>query len=399
MNIFDNIVINSILLLFPGIMYLLYLSTNKNIKNKGIYSTLSLITSFYLLYKFNINLIDTILLLHSVLIIAYLDNKYILANIFGMCIIILYRNELNFIWILIFIYVVSIILYILNSYKKINNIIFLEIFIIISSIDYYVFAKYNNLTSINSIISYIAITNITYIIILLGKKILRVHMNYKELQNEKQIRLSLFKITHEIKNPIAVCKGYLDMIDMNNTKQVHKYIPIIKSEIERLLGILQDYLLINKASMDLDIMDINLLLEDTIEKVNPLLREKNISLNLDIVDDEVYINGDYNRLSQVMINLLKNSIEAITTNIGQIKVKSKLKNNNYYIEVIDNGIGMSREVINKMKTPFFTTKKRGSGLGVSLIYEIVEAHGGKVKYSSEYGKGTKVTLEFPMYIE
>jgi len=50
-----------------------------------------------------------------------------------------------------------------------------------------------------------------------------------------------------------------------------------------------------------------------------------------------------------------------------------------------------------MKEPFFTTKIKGSGLGVSLIYEIVEAHGGKVKYSSEYGKGTKVVLEFPIY--
>lgn len=58
---------------------------------------------------------------------------------------------------------------------------------------------------------------------------------------------------------------------------------------------------------------------------------------------------------------------------------------------------MTKETLQKMKEPFFTTKKRGSGLGVSLIYEIVEAHGGKIEYETEYGKGTTVKLEFPLY--
>ena len=58
---------------------------------------------------------------------------------------------------------------------------------------------------------------------------------------------------------------------------------------------------------------------------------------------------------------------------------------------------MTKEVMEKMREPFYTTKKRGSGLGVSLIYEIVEAHNSKVEYYSTYGKGTKVVLEFPIY--
>ena len=75
----------------------------------------------------------------------------------------------------------------------------------------------------------------------------------------------------------------------------------------------------------------------------------------------------------------------------------KIKDNKYYLTIEDNGIGMSKETMNKMKNPFFTTKKRGSGLGVSLVYEIVEAHNGKIEYSSEYGKGTKVTVYLPLY--
>ena len=78
------------------------------------------------------------------------------------------------------------------------------------------------------------------------------------------------------------------------------------------------------------------------------------------------------------------------------KANKKIKDNKYFLLIEDNGIGMNKEVLDKMKNPFFTTKKRGSGLGVSLIYEIIEAHNGKIEYLSEYGKGTKVTLYFPI---
>ena len=101
----------------------------------------------------------------------------------------------------------------------------------------------------------------------------------KILQKEKQIRLSLFKVTHEIKNPIAVCKGYLDMLNVNNKEQVSKYIPIIKSEIERLLTLLEDFMLVNKNNVDLDIMDINLLLEEVTDKLKPLLDENSRASN------------------------------------------------------------------------------------------------------------------------
>ena len=392
---FEICLIDSILILFPLVIYLLYLSTNKNLKCKNVYIILSLVSSFYLLYRFNINTISTVLILNSIIIISYIEDKYILANIFSLLIIILYRNY-NHVWLLIFIYLIGILLNILNSKKKISNIVFLEIFVIISSFIYFIFSyKYNNYFSLNIIISYIIISNIIYQMNYLGKKILSTHMTYKELQNEKQVRLSLFKITHEIKNPIAVCKGYLDMMNTKDISQVEKYVPIIKSEIERLLGILQDYLLINKANMDLDIMDINMLVEDTLDKLKPMLDDKSINLDLDLIDDEVFINGDYNRLSQVLINIIKNSIEAID-NGGLIKINSTIKNDNYFIVIEDNGCGMTSDIMSKMREPFYTTKHRGSGLGVSLIYDIVEAHHGTVDYKSEYGKGTKVTLTFSL---
>ena len=95
------------------------------------------------------------------------------------------------------------------------------------------------------------------------------------------------------------------MLNVNDSKQVERFVPIIKSEIERLLSLLQDYLLINKNNLDLDIMDLNLMIEDNVKKLQPLLQNNKVNLNLDLVDDEIYVNGDYNRLSQVVINIIR----------------------------------------------------------------------------------------------
>ncbi|MBE6139641.1 MAG: HAMP domain-containing histidine kinase [Firmicutes bacterium] len=408
MNLFQIIFLDVVLLIFPILVYLLYLSTDKNIseKSKKIYLSLVIITSFFLLYNYGIDTpkLIPVLVLNSIVIFSYLEDRYVIANFISIFILFMYNNFFNYILFLLVSYILISILYLIKKSIKLNNLIFVNLSIIISSIVYYIWIfKFNNELFnseilLSAIICYLFIVNIICLMYETGEKILQTHLTYKELQQEKQIRLSLFKITHEIKNPIAVCKGYLDMINVKDSKQVERYVPIIKSEIERLLSILQDFLLINRDNLDLDIMDFNMLVEDTIHKLNPLLSDNNINLNLDIVDDEIFINGDYNRLSQVLINIIKNSIEAIPENSnGKINISTKIKDNKYYLVVEDNGIGMNEEVLANMKKPFYTTKKRGSGLGVSLIYEIVEAHNGKIEYTSEYGKGTKVILQLPLY--
>lgn len=405
MNIFRVVVFNVILLLFPLFIYLIYLSTNKNINNKlkKLYLDLSLITSFFLIKEYGSNIeLMSLLVLNSLIILSYIEDRVILANTFLILIMLIYNNIYNNIYFLLIIGFITFIIYIIKKKLKLNDYLFLDIVGIMSSIIYilwmYIFNKnYFNVNSIIiTIISYIFIINITNLIYETSKKILSINMTLKELEQEKQIRLSLFKITHEIKNPIAVCKGYLDMINVKDKGQVERYVPILKSEINRLLSLLQDFLLINKNNLDLDIMDMNMLVEDTVDKLKPLIEENNIKINLDLIDDEIFINGDYNRLSQVLINIIKNSIESIN-NKGKITIKSKVKNNKYYLNIEDNGCGMDKETLNKIKEPFFTTKKRGSGLGVSLIYEIIEAHSAKINYDSESGKGTKVNLTFSLY--
>ena len=185
-------------------------------------------------------------------------------------------------------------------------------------------------------------------------------------------------------------------MDINNKNKVKEYIPIIKSEIDRLLNLLQDFLLVNNSSINLDIMDINMLIEDVIKKERSLIENKNIKLKLNLIDDEIHINGDYNRLSQVLINIIKNSIEAIDNDNGIIKIKNIIKNNYINIIIEDNGYGISEKNLKMIKEPFYTTKNRGTGLGVSLSDEIVKAHNGILIYDSKESRGTKVTIKLPL---
>ena len=335
MNLFQIVLLDVILLIFPILIYLLYLSTNKNMttKSKRIYLVLALASSFFSLSVFGVNELSyvQILVLNSIVIFLYLENRFIVANVFSALILVVYSGFFNNILFLVLIYILIAILYLIKRLNKINNLLFIQLCIAFSSLVFVFWIyKFNNdyfyIEKVMSIIiAYFFIVNIMCLMYEVGQKILQTHLTFKELQQEKQIRLSLFKITHEIKNPIAVCKGYLDMLNVKDTRQVERYIPIIKSEIERLLSLLQDFLLINKNNLELDVMDFNMLIEDTIKKLEPLLNDNKINLNLNIIDDEIFINGDYNKLSQVLINIIKNSIEAIPKGKnGKIFISTKL---------------------------------------------------------------------------
>ena len=399
MNMFDNLMLDIILILFPILIYLVYLESNKNInKNtKKMMLNLSIISSLFLIIKFSNDnyIMINYLVLSTLILISYLKDSYILANI--LVLITLYIYNINTIFFIPYIFLILI--YILKKIIKFSDYIFIDIFMLFESISLLITKK----VTIQNIFIFLSIYLIIHIIYLLYKqseKIIKYHLDYKELQKEKQIRLSLFKITHEIKNPIAVCKGYLDMLNITNEEQVRKYIPIIKSEIERLLGLLQDFMLVNQDNVELDIMDINLLLEEVINKLKPMLEERNIKFEKNLIDDEIYINGDYKRLSQVFINLIKNSIEAIPNEKrGLISIKNNINKNNLNIIIEDNGVGINKKIISKIKTPFYTTKVKGTGLGVSLSNEIIKAHKGNLKYHSEEGKYTKTIIDLPLYEE
>lgn len=220
--------------------------------------------------------------------------------------------------------------------------------------------------------------------------------NYLELyEKEKKLRTSISKLTHEIKNPLAVCNGYLEMIKNEDQKSKEKYLNIVREEIKRTLSVINDFSFFSKDKvLDLEEIDLSLLLEDTINTVKPLITKDQGKIIL-ISKEELYLLGDYDRLKQAFINIIKNSLEAKSNNKLQITIKITNHNNFYQINIKDNGIGMTKEELSHLFEEYYTTKKMGTGLGTSYTKEIIELHHGNISYSSHKNTGTTVKISLP----
>lgn len=412
MNWFETMILHVIYILFPLLVYLFYLTYSKNTNKKinNLFLDLTLLSSEYLCLKYTNNYFfkTTILIVNIPIIISYTRKRGITALIISALAIVYYMNMFGgYLYIFIIEYLIYFVLYLYFMCKKNlkNYYLFVSQMLMIKTLFFLIviFLKTNNnyeffisfkLLFILLIMFYV----LTYFIVMLFnefEEILRYHLSYKELEQDKQIRGSLFRITHEIKNPIAVCKGYLDMYDENNIDKYKKYIPIMKKEIDHTLVLLQDFLCMNNIIIEKEEIDINMLIDDVSSNLKGLMKKKGIECIVDLVDDDIYINGDYNRLTQVIINLIKNSIEATSID-GTISIITTVDNNNFKLVINDNGEGMNSDVLAHIREPFYTTKVNGTGLGVSLSYEIVEAHNGKLIYDSILGKGTTVTMLLPL---
>lgn len=408
LNIIETIIKNCIYISFPLLVYLLYIAYNKNIgrKENDLVLDFTLMTSFYLVIRFADKL--PLLSFNSILFIAYIKKRSICSYIMTAIIVIYYVVFFDFNFYLTVLEYLSY-YFIYLSYKDetkidnslINMLIFFKSFWFSFTVYYYGIVSGKSYIITSKIAVYLFILYVIccfcFYLFKLGEKIMNYHMTLKELEQEKQIRTSLFKITHEIKNPIAVCKGYLDMFDVNNKEHSIKYIPIIREEIRKTLNLLQDFLSMTIIKINKDILDINLLIETVITNMKLLLKENKIKLNVKLIDDEIFIDGDYNRLNQVLVNVIKNSIEALE-NIDDacIEIYTKLDDNYVYLYVEDNGIGISDEDLVRIKEAFFTTKSNGTGLGLSLSNEIINAHNGKMNFTSQKNKGTIVEIKLPL---
>lgn len=403
MNFFEIFILNSIYALFPIMIYLICFLryTILNHKVNDLILDFCLISSFYLLVRFGVleTGIISILIFNVPLLVAYLNKRDLSIGILSMIIVGYYVSAYNnYIYLIVIEYIMYYVLYILLIRKSNQKGIFTIIFIILKSLSFLILGL-NNMNWFNIVIYLILFWLLCFLIIHLldnGKEWIKIRLTFKELEKEKQIRTSLFKITHEIKNPIAVCKGYLDMFDVNNKEHARKYIPIIRSEVNRTLLLLQDFLDCNHLKVNKDIMDINMLLEEVSNSCMPLINNKKINYIANIDENELYIEGDYERLKQVFINIIKNSIEAINKSDSYIELNTEIKREHIHITIEDNGTGMSKEDLDKIKEPFYTTKKDGTGLGVTLSLEIIKAHNGSMKYASEFGNGTKVEVVLPI---
>ncbi len=399
MKIFDYILLDVTIIVMPLMIYLLYTAYNKTLSKEenNLIFILTIFSQIYFTIKYGHSLYKKmpLFIIDIPLLISYTKkSKPLIFTSSALILLYYYQYYSNY---LIFTIIAEYIIYYLISLKINKPNTYITIFCILKTVFTIILNQKLNFEIISSSALLYIIS--IFVIYLLEKTedMLKLHKSIKEIENDKQIKTSLFKITHEIKNPIAVCKGYLDMYNENKIDDFKKHVPILKEEIDRTLILLEDFLAMNKQKINKDILDINLLLEEVINNMNMLFIKNGIKLESEISEDEIYINGDYNRLTQVFINILKNSIEASEkNNNAKIKIWTQIDKENINIYVKDNGVGIPKEILNKIKEPFYTTKVKGTGLGVSLSSEIINAHKGKLKYESKEGKYTTVTVTLPL---
>jgi signal transduction histidine kinase len=393
----DLVLLNVVFIAVPVLIYLLYIVYDNVIDNKGkdLFFAFSIFTSIYLITKYSLYFEYTTDIIKILLLICLLKNKIKLSVVISLfiCLYFGYINNYDILVLLVQHFIqISIFIILVKTNIKYKLFIFLIIEILFGILFNY--DSYINVVVLNSI--YIISSYIIFTLLVKLEKVIDIYGTIRVVEYEKEFRNSLFEVTHEIKNPIAVCKGYIDMLDTNNKKQVNKYIPIIKEEIDRTLTLMNDFLNLTKLSINKNIIDIALLLDDVCNCIEAFICNKNIHFMFDIVDDEVFIDGDYDRLKQVFINLIKNSVEAIDKDkIGIIKLKMVV-NKKVFITLTDNGCGMSKDTIENIGNAFYTTKEKGTGLGVKLSSEIIEQHDGKIKYKSKLNQGTTVKIELPL---
>lgn len=406
MDIYISLFLNITFIMFPLCLCLICISNSQKLdeKTNTIYLDLALITMCYLIS----NLVDRgsffgLYLLNVPLVLAYKNKRTITSIIISIILIVYYDKifDINICYFIIEYTVYFFVNYIFQN-KNIKGIgsiasiasiksIILSVLILYSQIQY----KTKWFLLFSSVI-FVCLTVLTIYLFKKTEENLIFKRKFLELEHEKEIRNSLFQITHEIKNPITVCKGYLDMFDVNNIEHSKKYIPKIKNEINRVLILLEDFLSIKKLKIDKDIMDINMLVEDISENFKDIFMGKRIKGIFDIDQNEVFVNGDYNRLSQVLINVVKNSIESLDKDIKIIKISTNANKNYAKIIIEDNGKGMNEDELRKICKPFFSTKSSGTGLGLYLSNEIIKEHNGSMMCESKENIGTKLTICLPI---
>ncbi len=217
-------------------------------------------------------------------------------------------------------------------------------------------------------------------------------------------------MTHEIMNSIApisslavTLKSRLQesVTELNNKSgavdDLELGIDTIKRRSEGLLKFAETYRNLNKiTSLNLEKVLVRDLFENLDSLMQPTLKGKNIDLQIVLKDPDLPLNVDVNLFEQVLINLVVNAIEALKTREdGQITISGYIDTNyKTIIKVADNGAGMSAELIDKIFIPFFTTKKNGSGIGLSLCKQILMLHKANIHVQSKIGTGTAFVLTF-----
>ncbi|KQL49454.1 hypothetical protein AN963_06810 [Brevibacillus choshinensis] len=201
-------------------------------------------------------------------------------------------------------------------------------------------------------------------------------------------------VAHEIRNPVTSIKGFVQLLKQDHGKQ--EYFDIMLAEFQQLENILREFVfLTQERSSSYEQVSVGTILDNVMAH----LQEKSLhhKIKIDLTgEQEIIIWCDPTQIRQLFINILSNSIEAMP-NGGMIQVSVLPEGHDkVMIRIVDEGCGMSEERLKRLGEPFYSTKEKGTGLGLMISYKIMEYHQGYIHFSSEPQQGTTVEVVFPL---
>ncbi|GAX91675.1 ATP-binding protein [Effusibacillus lacus] len=202
-------------------------------------------------------------------------------------------------------------------------------------------------------------------------------------------------IAHEVRNPLTTIRGIIQLMQSGRMKE--QYFDLIVSEIDRMNQIIRDFLSLAKPySTSFKRTNLHSFLEDTVLLFTAEKIMRNVQIERDFSIDNPWILCEEAQLKQVFINIIKNAFEAMP-NGGNLTISTHVSEPNLaVIRFSDSGLGIPEDRLDKLGEPFYSTKEKGTGLGLMVSYRIVEQHNGTIRIQSKLNVGTTVEVVLPL---
>ncbi|WP_409344101.1 PAS domain S-box protein [Paenibacillus sp. MBLB4367] len=203
-------------------------------------------------------------------------------------------------------------------------------------------------------------------------------------------------VAHEIRNPLTALKGFMQLL-RSRSHDFLSYFEIMLAELERINAIVSEFVLVAKPqAVRFEWKDNAAMLRSVVSLLEPQAAFHNVRIVSEYETDLPPLFCDENQIKQVYINLLKNAIDAMPEG-GVLRIEMTADGDrSVTVQVIDRGVGIPYERIGKLGEPFYTTKEKGTGLGLMVSYKIVEHHKGELRIESREGEGTTATVTLPV---
>lgn len=223
-------------------------------------------------------------------------------------------------------------------------------------------------------------------------------LEQKVYENEKMLQSAMFAMgmIHEFRNPLTSIRGFLQLLQAG-VKQEAAYYNVMINEVDKLEQISNSLLQLSKPyESRKDNVEVCSLINDVIFLFQTQVNMKDVLFQLDI-EENMICHCNATQIKQVFLNLIKNAAEAIEYDgLIQINAYKTMNKKQAIIEIIDNGIGVSEDLVREMSTPFYSTKKDGTGLGLAISYGLLDEHGGALSFANHEQGGMIATVSLPI---